>query len=150
MGGYNPRYPQQWTWTTLLGEVQPIRSRTIVPSSGRLAPQGSQKDILAMKEDLFGYARYHIPCKYLLYNRIDLGLNRLITLPPRLYKVGRYPLEFISYTIQYTKDIGCRVLHRSDDLNQSKPLSLRSCHHPVPITHTSTNLSTTVGKVIFT
>ena len=43
------------------------------------------KDILAMKEDLFGYDRYHIPCKYLPYSRIDLGLNRPVTLPSRLY-----------------------------------------------------------------
>ena len=33
------------------------------------------EDILAMKEDLFGYDRYRIPCKYLPYNRKDLGLN---------------------------------------------------------------------------
>ena len=26
------------------------------------------EDILAMKEDLFGYDRYRIPCKYLPYN----------------------------------------------------------------------------------
>ena len=49
------------------------------------------EDILEMKEDLFGYDRYHIPCKYLPYNRIDLGLNRLVTLPPSLYKAGRDP-----------------------------------------------------------
>ena len=47
------------------------------------------EDILAVKEDLFGYARYRIPCKYLPYSRIDLGLNRLVTLSPRLYKAGR-------------------------------------------------------------
>ena len=40
------------------------------------------EDILAMKEDLFGYDRYRIPCKYLPYNQIDLGLNQLVTLPP--------------------------------------------------------------------
>ena len=33
------------------------------------------EDILAMKEDLFGYDGYRIPCKYLPYNQIDLGLN---------------------------------------------------------------------------
>ena len=33
------------------------------------------EDILVMKEDLFGYDRYRIPCKYLPYNQIDLGLN---------------------------------------------------------------------------
>ena len=38
-------------------------------------------DILAMKKDLFGYDRYRIPYKYLLYNRIDLDLNRLVILP---------------------------------------------------------------------
>ena len=50
------------------------------------------EDILAMKEDLFEYDRYRIPCKYLSYSRIDLGLNRLVTLPPRLYKAGRDPI----------------------------------------------------------
>ena len=49
------------------------------------------EDILAMKEDLFGYDRYHIPCKYLPYSRIDLDLNRPVTLPSRLYKAGREP-----------------------------------------------------------
>ena len=83
------------------------------------------EDILAMKEDLFGYARYRIPCKYLPNSRIDLGLNRLVTLSPRLYKAGRDPLEFISYSIQSTKDTGRRVLRRSDGLNMSKSLSLR-------------------------
>ena len=57
------------------------------------------EDILAMKEDLFGYARYRIPCKYLPYSRIDLGLNRPVTLPFRLYKASRDPLECISYSI---------------------------------------------------
>ena len=83
------------------------------------------EDILRMKKDLFGYDRYRIPCKYLPYNRIDLGLNRLATIPPRLYKVGRAPLKFISNSIQSTKDIGCRVLRRSDGPNLSKSLSLR-------------------------
>ena len=78
-----------------------------------------------MKEDLFGYDRYRIPCKYLSYNRIDLDLNRLITLPSRLYKTGKDPLEFISYSIQSNKDIGHRVLRRSDGPNLSKSLSLR-------------------------
>ena len=49
------------------------------------------EDILAMKEDLFGYDRYRIPSKYLPYSRIDLDLNRPVTLPSRLYKVGRDP-----------------------------------------------------------
>ena len=80
------------------------------------------EDILTIKEDLFGYDRYRIPCKYLPYNRIDLDLNRLVTLPPNLYKAGRDPLECISYSIQSTKDIGCRVLCRSDGLNLSKSL----------------------------
>ena len=52
------------------------------------------EDILAMKEDLFRYDRYHIPCKYLPYSRIDLDLNRPITLPSKLYKAGRDPLDF--------------------------------------------------------
>ena len=47
------------------------------------------EDILVMKKDLFGYDRYRIPCKYLPYSRIDLRLNRLVTLPPKLYKMGR-------------------------------------------------------------
>ena len=97
------------------------------------------EDILAMKEDPFGYDRYRIPCKYLPYNQIDLGLDRLVTLPPRLHKAGRDPLEFISYSIQSTEDTGCRVLRRSDSPNLSKSLSLRPCHHSVPITRTSTN-----------
>ena len=97
------------------------------------------EDMLTIKENLFVYDRYRIPCKYLPYNQIDLGLNQLVTLPPRLYKAGRDPLKFISYSIQSTKDTGRRVLHRSDGLNLSKSLSLRPCHHPVPITCTSTN-----------
>ena len=101
--------------------------------------------ILAMKKDMFGYDRYRIPCKYLPYSRIDLGLNRLVTLPPRLYKAGREPLKIISYSMQSTKDIGRRVLCRSDGPNLSKSMSLRLCHHPVPITRTSTDSSTTVG-----
>ena len=68
------------------------------------------EDILAMKKDLFEYDRYRIPYKYLPYSRIDLDLNRPVTLPSRLYKVGRDPLEFISYSIQSTKDTGRRVL----------------------------------------
>jgi len=103
------------------------------------------EDILAMKEDLFGYDRYRIPYKYLPYSRIDLGLNQLVTLPPRLYKAGRGPLEIISYTIQYTKDTWRRVLRQSDGPNLSKSLSLRLCYHPNPITRTSTDSSTTVG-----
>ena len=62
------------------------------------------KDLLAMKEDLFRYDRYCIPFKYLLYSRIDLDLNRPITLPSKLYKAGRDPLECISYSIQSTED----------------------------------------------
>ena len=80
------------------------------------------EDILAMKEDLFRYDRYRIPCKYIPYSRIDLDLNRPITLPSRLYKAGRDPLECISYSIQSTKDIGHRVLRRLDGLNLSKSL----------------------------
>ena len=78
--------------------------------------------ILAMKKDMFGYDRYRIPCKYLSYSQIDLDLNRLVTLPPRLYKAGRDPLEFISYTIQSNKVIEHRVLRRSDGMNLSKSL----------------------------
>ena len=33
------------------------------------------EDILAMKEDLFGYGRYCIPGKYLPYSLVDLDLN---------------------------------------------------------------------------
>ena len=103
------------------------------------------EDILAMKEDLFGYDRYRISCKYLPYSRIDLDLNQHVTLPSRLYKAGRDPLEGISYSIQSTKDTGCRVLRRSDGPNLSKSLSLRLCHHPVPIMRTSTDSSTVVA-----
>ena len=92
-----------------------------------------------IKEDLFGYDRYRIPCKYLTYSRIDLDLKRPVTLPSRLYKAGRDPLEGISYSIQSTKDTGHRVLRRSDSLNMSKSMSLCPCYHPVPITRTSTN-----------
>ena len=35
------------------------------------------EDMLAMKEDLFKYDRYRIPCKYLSYSRIDLDLTNL-------------------------------------------------------------------------
>ena len=57
------------------------------------------EDILAMKEDLFRYDRYRIPCKYLPYNRIDLGLDRLVTLPLDYIRWVGTPLEFISYSI---------------------------------------------------
>ena len=80
------------------------------------------EDILTMKKDLFGYDRYRIPCKYLPYSRIDLGLNQLATLPPNYIRQVGTPLEFISYTIQYTKDTLRRVLRRSDGLNLSKSL----------------------------
>ena len=80
------------------------------------------EDILAMKEDLFEYDRYRIPCKYLPHSQIDLDLNRPVILPSRLYKVGRDPLECISYSIQFTEDTGHSVLRRSDGLNLSKSL----------------------------
>ena len=83
------------------------------------------EDILAMKEDLFEYDRYCIPCKYLAYNQRDLGLDRLVTLPPYYIRRVGTPLEFISYSIQSNKDTGRRVLHRSDGPNLSKSLSLR-------------------------
>jgi len=64
-----------------------------------------------MKEDLFGYDRYRIPCKYLPYSRIDLGLNRLITLPPDYIRRVGTPSN--SYDIQYnppkTQDVGYYV-----------------------------------------
>ena len=81
--------------------------------------------ILAMKEDIFGYDIYRIFCKYLLYNRIDLGLDRLVTLPPDYIRWVGTPIEFMSYTIQSNKDTGRRVLRRSDSPNMSKSLSLR-------------------------
>ena len=91
-------------------------------------------DILAMKKDLFGYDRYRIPYKYLPYSRIDLGLNRLVTLPPDYIRQVGTPPEFISYSIQYTQDIGRRVLRRSDGPNMSKSLSVRLVlHAPAPI-----------------
>jgi len=64
-----------------------------------------------VKENIFGYDRYRIPCKYLPYNWIDLGLNRLVTLPPRLYKAGRDPLESNTQSIQNNKahDVGFYV-----------------------------------------
>ena len=80
------------------------------------------EDILAMKEGLFGYDRYCITCKYLPYNQIDLGLNRLVTLPPNYIRRVGTPLECITYSIQSTKDTGHRVLRRSDGLNLSKSL----------------------------
>ena len=97
------------------------------------------EDILAMKEDLFGYDRYRIPCKYLPYSRIDLYLTDLKPCPPDYIRRVGTPLECISYSIQSTKDTGRRVLCRSDSLNLSKSLSLRPCHHPVPIMRTSTD-----------
>ena len=103
------------------------------------------EDILVMKEDLFGYDRYRIPCKYLPYNRIDLGLNRLITLSLDYIRWVGTPSNssHIQYNPPTTHDVGyyvdqmaCIYLNR---------LSLRLCHHPAPIMHTSTNSSTTVG-----
>ena len=70
------------------------------------------EDILEMKEDLFGYDRYRIPCKYLPYRRIDLDLNRPITLPSRLYKAGRDPpsnASHIQYNPPKTQDVGYYV-----------------------------------------
>ena len=66
------------------------------------------EDILVMKEDLFGYDRYRIPCKYLPYNRIDLGLNRLVTLPPDYIRRVGTPLELshIQYNQPKTQDVG--------------------------------------------
>ena len=67
------------------------------------------EDILAVKEDLFGYARYRIRCKYLPYSRIDLDLNRPITLPSRLYMAGRDPPRrhlIFNIVHQKTKDVG--------------------------------------------
>ena len=62
------------------------------------------EDILVMKEDLFGYDRYRIPYKYLPYNQIDLGLNRLVTYPLDYIRRVGTPLEFISYSMQSNKD----------------------------------------------
>ena len=68
------------------------------------------KDILTINEDLFKYDRYRIPCKYLPYNRIDLGLDRLVTLPLDYIRWVGTPLEWISYSIQPNKDTWRRVL----------------------------------------
>ena len=84
------------------------------------------EDILAMKEDLFGYDRYHILCKYLPYSQIDLGLNRIVTLPPRLYKAGKDPIEFISYSIQFTKDTRHKIYTGSGHRCDVKPYVLCS------------------------
>ena len=67
--------------------------------------------ILVMKQDLFEYDRYRIPCKYILYNRIDLGLNRLVTLPPDyIRRVGTPPnSSHIQYNPTKTQDIGYYV-----------------------------------------
>ena len=70
------------------------------------------EDILAMKEDLFGYDRYCILCKYLPYSRIDLDLNRPVTLPSRLYKAGRDPpsnASHIQYNPPKAHDVGYYV-----------------------------------------
>ena len=69
------------------------------------------EDILAMKEDLFGYDRYRIPCKYLLYNQIDLGLNRLVTLPlDYIRRVGTPSnASHIQYNPPNTHDVGYYV-----------------------------------------
>ena len=109
------------------------------------------EDILTMKKDMFGYDRYRIPCKYLPYSRIDLGLNRLVILPHQLYKVGRAPLEFISYTIQSNKDTGRRVLRRSDGPNLSKSLSLRlvspSSSYYAHLHQSSTTMGIPLGRL---
>ena len=83
------------------------------------------EDILAMKEDLFGYDRYCIPYKYLPCHRIDLGLNQLVTLPPDYIRWVGTPIEFSSYSIQSNKETRRRVLRQSDGPNLSKSLSLR-------------------------
>ena len=65
------------------------------------------EDILVMKEDLFGYDRYRIPCKYLPYNRIDLGLNQLVTLPPNYIRRVGTPSNssHIQYNPTKTQDV---------------------------------------------
>jgi hypothetical protein len=42
-GGYNPGYPQDDTWATPLGLVQPIRLRPTVLGTGQRAMQGNKK-----------------------------------------------------------------------------------------------------------
>ena len=88
--------------TTRGGPAHKIKAYDVRLWSACTARQS--EDILAMKEDLFGFDRYRIPYKYLPYSRIDLDLNRPVTLPSRLYKAGRDPLECSSYSIQSTKD----------------------------------------------
>ena len=101
--------------------------------------------MLAMKEDLFGYDKYRISCKYLPYNRIDLDLDRLVTLP--LDYIRRVGTPSNSSHIQYnptkTHDVGYYVDQTTRTCLNRYLYAL--CHHPVPITRTSIDSSTTVG-----
>ena len=80
----------------------------------------------------------------LSYNRIDLGLNRLVTLPLRLYKAGRDPLEFISYSIQSNKthdQMAQTCLNRS--LHLVSP-SISYCTH---LHRSSTTVGIPIGRL---
>ena len=48
-------------------------------------------------------------------------------------------------SIQYTKDTGRRVLRQSNSPNLLNRCLCALCHHPVPITRTSTDQSTFMG-----
>ena len=107
------------------------------------------EDILAMNEDMFGYDRYRIPCKYLSYSQIELGLNRLVTLLPDYIRRVGTPSN--SSHIQYNPTKTHGVWYYVDQTARTclNRCLCVLCHHPVPITRTSTDSSTTVGIPLF-
>ena len=76
-GGYDPRYPRQTIWATLLGAVQPTRRRPTVHGTARRAPQGIKGDILKILRDLLGYVRSHDSCNLLLLTGYLINLTDL-------------------------------------------------------------------------
>ena len=121
-----------------------LRPRRTRHDTGRRASQDCMK-ISGDLGDLLGYTKSRNSCNFLSCKTDQDRNNRSVTLPPGYIRWVGTPLKIISYTIQYTKDIGCSVLRRSDGPNLSKSLSLCLCHHAVPITLTSTDSSTTMG-----
>ena len=91
------------------------------------------EDILVMKKDLFGYDRYRIPCKYLSYSRIDLGLNRLVILPPDYIRRVGTPSNSsdIQYNPTKTQDVGYYVDQTAQTCLNRCLYAL--CHHPHPV-----------------